>query len=332
MKTYQQMRMQIVASQRHDAHRAPFAWRRWRELAGDTTMRGLALAVCALLVIIVLTLIARSWSILHTVPIGELLFSTAWHPAHGVFGLGAFIAGTVTVTLVAISLAVPSAILSAIYLAEYTGPRARLMFKPVIDLLAGIPPVVYGLWGVLTVVPVVRDVLAPWLNRHLGERIPLFANLNPTGYGLFSAGFVLAMMIFPIIVSVTEEVLRAVPDDLRQALYAVGATKWEVTRVVAFRAGRAGLLAAVVLGLSRAFGETLAVLMLVGNIPQIPRSLFDGTYTLAGLIANNYGELMSVPLYESALMGAALILLVVVLFFNVLARLILDRQIKGEGR
>ena len=307
-------------------------WRRCQEQIGRRLMNWLAVAVCLLLASILLTLVERARPLFDSVSLAKFLASTEWAPTHGSFGLGVFIAGTVVVTLVAMLLAVPPAVLSAIYLAEYTGPRLRMVFKPVVDLLAGIPPVVYGLWGILVVVPLVRDTLSPWLNSTLGERVPLFANLNPTGYGVLSAGFVLGMMIFPIIVSVSEEVLRTVPQELREALYAVGATKWEVTRVVAFRAGRGGMLASIVLGFSRAFGETLAVLMLVGNMMRIPRSLFDGAYTLSGLIANNYGELMSVPLYESALMGAALILLLVVLFFNVLARLALDRQIKGTGR
>jgi phosphate transport system permease protein len=292
-------------------------------------MRWLSIAVCLLLLVIILTLVVKSWPLLSSVSLVEFLTSTEWAPSHGAFGLGVFVVGTIVVTLVAMLLAVPPAVLSSIYLAEYTGPQLRLLFKPVIDLLAGIPPVVYGLWGMLVVVPLVRDRLSPWLDRSLGEYVPLLANRNPTGYGVLSAGFVLAMMIFPIIVSVSEEV---VPQELRESLYAVGATKWEVTRVVAFRAARGGMLAAIVLGFSRAFGETLAVLMLVGNMLRIPSSLFDGAYTLSGLIANNYGELMSVPLYESALMGAALILLLVVLIFNALARLSLNRQLERAGQ
>ena len=310
------------------------AWlRRWREVAGRSVMKGAAVLVVLLLLVIAATLVVQAWPVLGHVRFRELLFSTRWDPSRAEFGLGVFVAGTLIVTLIAMIIAVPTAILSAIYLAEYTSPRMRLLFKPVVDLLAGIPPVVYGLWGILAVVPVVRDVLAPWLDRHLAGTVPLVRNINPTGYGILTAGFVLAMMIFPIIVSVSEEVLRSVPDELRYALYSVGCTRWEVAQVVAFRSGRAGLLAAVVLGLSRAIGETLAVVMLIGNVPQVPRSLFDGGYTLSGLIANTYGELMSIPMYASALMTAAVFLLLLVLVANVVARLILDRQIaKGDAR
>ena len=311
--------------------RQPVPLRRWRELVGSSLMRGFSLLVGVMLLVISLTLIIRAWPVLGHIPFSELLFSKSWNPSQGTFGLGVFVAGTLIVTLTAMVLAVPAAILSAIYLAEYTSQRIRLLFKPVVDLLAGIPSVVYGLWGILVVVPVVRETVAPWLDQHVGESIPLVRNFNPTGYGLFSSGFVLAMMIFPIIVSVSEEVLRSVPDELRHALYSVGATKWEVTQVVAFRSARGGLLAAIVLGLSRAIGETLAVVMLVGNVPQVPRSLFDGGYTLSGLIANTYGELMSIPLYESALMTAAVLLFLIILIANIIARVFLDRQIARGG-
>lgn len=307
--------------------------RRWQERLGQGLMGGLAWSLVGLLVAIGGALLLRAMPILRSYPLADLLFATTWQPMRGLFGMAPFIAGTVAVTLVAMLLAVPAAILSAIYLAEFmTGP-VRLAFKPVTDLLAGLPPVVYGLWGVLVIVPLVRDQLAPWADRTLGGTFPVFANTNPSGYGIAAAGMVLGLMIFPIIVAVTEEVLRAVPRELREALHALGATRWEVTKVVVLRAGLPGVIAAVVLGFSRAFGETLAVLMVVGNVPRVPASLFDGSYTLSGLIANNYGEMMSVPLYEGALMGAALALLLVVVTFNVGSWLFLTRTIRrGGGR
>ncbi|MBW7885745.1 MAG: ABC transporter permease subunit, partial [Caldilineaceae bacterium] len=152
---------------------------------------------------------------------------------------------------------------------------------------------------------------------------PLFAFTNPSGYSVLAAGVVLSIMVFPFIVSLTDEVLRAVPREMRETLLAMGATRWEATRCIVRRRGLAGILAAVVLGFSRAFGETLAVMMVVGNTPQLPVSIFDAAYPLPALIANNYGEMMSVPLYESALMGAALLLLLIVLVFNIGARLVI---------
>lgn len=291
-------------------------------------MGTLAWSLLGLLIAIGGVLLLRALPILHNTSLSELLFSTTWQPMRGSFGLAPFLVGTVAVTMVAMLIAVPLAILSGIYLAEYMSSRARLSFKPVTDLLAGIPPVVYGLWGVLVIVPFVRNQLAPWADRSLGGQFSFFANSNPSGYSIAAAGLVLSLMVYPIIVTITEEVLRAVPRELREALYALGATRWEVTKVTLLRAGLPGVVAAVVLGFSRAFGETLAVLMVVGNVPRMPGSVFDGGYTLAGLIANNYGEMMSIPLYESALMGAALLLLLVVVSFNLGAWLFLTRRLK----
>jgi phosphate transport system permease protein len=278
---------------------------------------------CALLLVIAGTLVYRAWPVISTRPLPALVMSDTWHPSNGAFGFGPFIMGSLYVTLIAMVLSVPAALLSAIYLAEYASFRAAI--KPLMDLLASIPSVIYGLWGVLFVVPLVRDHIAPWSDRALGNTIPLFENTNPTGYGLLSAGFVLAIMVFPIIVSVTEEVLRAVPQGMREASLALGATQWETTRGVVIRKALPGIVAAIVLGFSRAFGETLAVLMVVGNVVQVPGSLFDAAYPLPALIANNYGEMMSIPLYDAALMTAALMLLVIVMVFNIGARLALNR-------
>lgn len=303
--------------------------RRLQDRIGQGIMGALAWSLVGLLIAIGGVLLLRAAPILRGHALAEALFSTTWQPLRGLFGMAPFIAGTIAVTLVAMLLAVPTAILSGVYLAEYMSSRWRLAFKPVTDLLAGIPPVVYGVWGVLVIVPLVRDHLAPRAGRLLGGAFPLFASDNPSGYSILAAGMVLGLMIFPIIVTVTEEVLRAVPRELREALYALGATRWEVAKVVLLRAGLPGVVAAVVLGFSRAFGETLAVLMVVGNVPRAPASLFDAGYTLSGLIANNYGEMMSSPLYEGALMGAALALLLVVVSFNIGAWLFLTRT-RGE--
>ncbi len=300
-------------------------WRGLKDSSARTTFGAAAVIVCLLVVVITITLVVRSWPILSAYPLAELLAGQSWYPMRGLFGFAPFIAGSVAVTLVAMILAAVPAVFSGIYLAEYTSSRARSTLKPLIDLLVGIPSVVYGLWGILFIIPLVRDYIGPWSDQTLGQVLPFFARTNPSGYGLLAAGFVLAVMVFPLIVAVTEEVLRSVPQEMRETLLALGATRWEATRCIVRRAGLPGILAAIVLGFSRAFGETLAIMMLIGNTPQIPTSLFDAAYSLPALIANNYGEIMSVPLYESALMGAALVLLVVVLAFNVLARLVIVR-------
>ena len=303
------------------------SWRWWKDMLAGQGMGLITLAACALVVVIGGSLLVRSWPVISTRTPGTLVLSQDWHPTQGAFGFWPFITGSLAVTLVAMLLAVPAALFSAMYLAEYT--RVRSLIKPLVDVLASIPSVVYGLWGVLFVVPLVRDHIGPWSDQTLGRSIPFFANDNPTGYGLLAAGVVLAIMVFPIIVSVAEEVFRGVPQGMREASLALGATEWETTKLVVLRKALPGVIAAVVLGFSRAFGETLAVLMVVGNVAKVPGSLFDAAYPLSALIANNYGEMMSIPLYDAALMAASLMLLVVVLCFNLTARLTLVRLQRG---
>jgi phosphate transport system permease protein len=257
-----------------------------------------------------------------TKPIGDLLFGETWLPLQGQFGFAPFIVGTLWVTFTTMLLAVPVCILCALYLSEYAGPRLRGMMKPLLDILAAIPSVIYGVWGLLAIVPFVQHIAAPALNQLLGF-IPLFHSANPTGYSVLAAGLVLAVMVTPVIVAVTYEVLQTVPQGLREASLAVGATRWQTIKHAVLPKALPGIVAAIVLGFSRAFGETIAVMMVVGNVAQTPTSIFDPAYPLPALIANNYGEMMSIPLYDAALMGAALILLLVVLGFNLAAVLVL---------
>lgn len=260
-----------------------------------------------------LGLYLRSRPILATKPLAELVFSQSWYPMRGEFGFFPFIMGTLWVTGVAVAIAVPLCILTAIYLSEYAHRHVRTWTSPLIDVLAGIPSVVYGMWGVLFVVPLVKNQLAP-----------LFDSVS-TGYSVLAGGIVLAVMVFPIIIHVSVEVLKSVPYELREASLSLGATKWQTVKHVVMRKALPGIFAAVVLGLSRAFGETMAVLMVAGNVAKVPSSIFDPAYPLPALIANNYGEMLSVPLYDSALLLASLVLLAVVLFFNIISRIVLIR-------
>jgi phosphate transport system permease protein len=261
-------------------------------------------------------LFARSKSILALHSFTSLIFGTSWHPLRGEFGLYPFLIGTLWVTFAAMIIAVPISLLSAIYLSEYAPRRIRETIKPVVDLLAGIPSVVFGVWGILMIVPLVAKI-APWFHSY------------SSGYSVLAGAIVLAIMVFPTIIHVSLEIFASVPQSLREASLSLGATKWETVKHVVLRKGLAGILASVALGFSRAFGETMAVLMVVGNIPQIPKSLFDSAYPLPALLANNYGEMMSIPMYDSALMLAALVLLLIVLLFNIGARIIL---IKAERK
>lgn len=284
----------------------------------------LASGVGLLIFFITFGLFAKSRFILKNLSLPALLFSTRWHPTEGFFGFAPFIMGTVYVTLAAMILAVPPALFTAIFLAEYAPRKLRDSFKPVLDLLAGISPVIFGVFGVLVVVPFVKDYLFPFAGN-FAHFLPFLRSDNCTGFSVISAGIILAMMIFPIMTQVAEEVIHSIPKEARDSSLALGATRWETIKYVVLKKAQVGIIAAVIFGLARAFGETIAVLMVVGNVVQVPKSLFDAAYTLPALIANNYGEMMSIPLYDSALMLAAFILLAVTVFFNVIAWLILLR-------
>lgn len=291
-------------------------------------MGTMTIATGLLVPVIILALCLRARPILEVQTLSELLFSREWYPLRGLFGFFPFIMGTFWVTAVGMVIAIPPSLLTAIYLAEYAHSKTRTLITPFIDLLAGIPSVVYGVWGMLTVVPFIEKTIAPALKLRLGI-LPLFQSENPTGYGVLAGGVVLAVMVLPIIIAVAEEVISAVPQGLREASLALGATRWHTVRHVVLRQAGPGVVAAVVLGFSRAFGETMAVLMVVGNVPQVPHSILDAAYPLTALIANNYGEMMSIPRYDAALLGAALILLLIVLIFNIGSRLILMRMVKN---
>ncbi len=291
-------------------------------LTSDRAARWLFLAItlacCLLAPTIGIGLLAKSRPVLLEHGLGEVLLSSRWQPLAGRFGLQPFIAGTACVTGLAMLLAVPPSLLAAIYLAEYASPRARRAVEPLIDLLAGIPSVIFGVWGIIVVVPAVTR-----LSAAMGS--------FSSGYSWLAGSLVLALMVCPFIVHLSHEVLRAVPAGLREAALSLGATRWETARLVVVRRAFPGIVAAVVLGFSRALGETIAVLMVVGNVAETPGSLFEPIYPLPALLANNYGEMMSIPLYDSALMLAALALLVVVVVFNVAARASLNLVQRSLG-
>jgi len=296
--------------------------RLWRDRLATALLWLSGLMVIALTGALFLALLARASPILHRQPLSALLSGMEWQPAKGVFGFAPFIAGSLWVTLTAMVLAVPLSLLTAIYLAEYAPPKVRWVLKSLVDLMAGIPSVVYGMFGVSVVVPAVGK-LAAFAKAHLPNMPVLTPSFPPTGYSVLAGGLVLALMVSPTIIAIVDEVLRSVPVSLREASLALGATKWETIRWVVLRAVRPGIVGAVLLGFARAFGETMAVLMVVGNVPSLPKSLFDPAYPLPALVANNYGEMMSVPLYDAALMLAALLLFVTVFAVNLTAQLIL---------
>lgn len=245
-------------------------------------------------------LVTRSLPLLQTQPLAALLLSTEWSPSEGQFGFYPFVAGTLAVTMLALVFAVPLGLLSAVHLAEFAAARTRRLLLPLIDVLAGIPSVVFGVFGIVVLVPLVRDVIAPRFGA------------VTSGYCLLTGGLVLALMVLPVIIALGVEVLRSVPQELRLASRALGVPAWTTVRRVVLRAAAPQLGAVLVLAFARAAGETMAVLMVVGNVAVLPDSLFSSVYPLPALIANNYGEMMSIPTYDSALLFAALLLLVIV--------------------
>ena len=266
-----------------------------------------AVGVCLLLVPMLAGLYYKARPILVGRSAWSLLVSSEWQPMAGKFGMLPFMVGTVYVTLLAMVIAVPVSLLSAIFLSEYAPRGLRTVVLPLVDLLGGIPSVIYGVCGVLIIVPAVS---------RLSEKLGGYS----TGYCLLSGALVLAVMVSPFIINVAREVLVSVPAGVREASLSLGATKWQTVKRVVLRQALPGVSAAVMLGLARALGETIAVLMVVGNVPMVPKSLFDPAYPLPALLANNYGEMMSIPMYDSALLFSALVLLVVVLVFNLLAK------------
>jgi phosphate transport system permease protein len=305
--------------------------RTFTDILAQRIMFTLCLGVLSIAFFMVGGLLYRSHPVLAEAGLRQLLFSNDWRPTQGYFGMAGFITGSLWVTAIAVCIAVPLSILTATYLSEYAHRRIREWARPIVDLLAGISPVVYGAWGVIAVVPLVRDYLMPFLS----SRFPFFpfVSENYTGYTALTAGLVLSIMIFPIVISIIEEVMKTIPREVREAALALGATKWQMVKHVVFKKARPGIIAAVILGLSRAFGETMAVLMVAGCCLQgFPKSIFDPAYPLPALIANTYGEMMSIPLFDAAVLLAALVLLLVTAAFNVLGWLILLYFQRREAR
>jgi len=290
--------------------------RKLRDIIGTNLMRIATLFISFLFFFILILLIYRSTLVLGTHSITDVLFSSIWNPDNGQFGLAAVLIDTILVTGIALLVAIPISLLSAVYIVEYAPLKLRRTIRPFIDVLAGVPSVVYGLCAFLFLAPFVKDVVAPWFG------------IQSTGLCIFSAAIILSIMVFPIIISLCIESFDAIPLSLKEASLSIGATKWETVKKVVFRASAPSIMAAILLGFGRAFGETIAVNMVIGGTIRLPSSIFNPGETLASLIASKYGELMSIPIYESALMLVALILFIVVLLFYFIGFLFLRRAKK----
>jgi phosphate transport system permease protein len=290
--------------------------RKLRDAIGTNLMRIATLFISFLFFFILILLIYRSTLVLGSHSITDVLFSSIWNPDNNQFGLAAVLVDTILVTGIALLIAIPISLLSSIYIVEYAPLKLRRTIRPFIDVLAGVPSVVYGLCAFLFLAPFVKDVIAPWFG------------VQSTGLCIFSAAIILSIMVFPIIISLCIESFDAIPLSLKEASLSVGATKWETVKKVVFRASAPSIIAAILLGFGRAFGETIAVNMVIGGTIRLPSTIFNPGETLASLIASKYGELMSIPLHESALMLVALILFIVVLLFYFLGFFLLRRAKK----
>jgi len=256
------------------------------------------------------------------------LAGKTWDPVRETFGALPVIYGTLITSLLALVLAIPVSLGTAIFLAEVAPPWLRTPASYVVEVIAAVPSVILGLWGIFVLVPFVRDPIELFLGSHFGW-VPLFQG-PPFGIGPLAAGMILAVMIVPIITSVSRDVLLAVPVSQREAMLALGATRWETIAGVVIPYGRSGVVGAVILALGRAMGETMAVTMVIGNGFKISPSLFQPSHTIASLIASEFTEVSS-KLYLSALIETGLILLAMSLIVNVCARILVGTLVRVPG-
>lgn len=288
---------------------------------GDFIFERLTLLFAVLVFLLVLFMgwLMYSNSILSIKKFGfHFLANSTWDPVSETFGALPIIYGTIVSSLLGLLIAVPLGISVAVFLSEVSPNWLEKPLSFLTELLAGIPSVIYGLWGIFVLVPWLRDTVEPFLQNEFPNS-PLFQGA-PYGFGMLAAVIILAIMVLPIISSISRDILKSVPDSQREAAYALGATKWEVTKIVLGNA-KSGLLGAIMLGLGRAIGETMAVTMVIGNSPKISASLFDPGYTMASVLANEFTEATS-DLYINALIELALVLFIITIIINILARLL----------
>jgi phosphate transport system permease protein len=259
----------------------------------------------------------------------SFLWSSEWNPVTERFGALPFIYGTVVSSLIALALAAWVGILGAAFLAEFAPRYISAPLGFVIELLAAVPSVVYGLWGLFCLAPTMQHHIEPALQRYLGF-LPIFGGAS-YGVGLITAALILAIMIVPTVIAISRDLLQAVPPDLREAMLALGGTRWESFKMVVLPYARAGIFGACILALGRALGETIATTMVIGNRPAISLSLFAPSYTLSSVIANEFTE-ATTSVYLSALIELGLVLFLISVLVNSLARLLMRAVFGAAGR
>ena len=284
-----------------------------------------ALSVLAIVGLIVYELVAKSGLSWHAFGM-KFFFRSEWDPVNDQYGALPFVYGTIVSSILALIIAVPLAVGVAVYITEMSPRWLRGALAFTTELLAAIPSVIYGLWAIFVLVPLLRQYVQPWLAKYLGWTT-LFEG-PPYGIGMLAAGIILAIMVVPIISSITREVMTAVPQQQREAVLALGATRWEMIRTGVLRNARAGIMGGVILGLGRALGETMAVTMVIGNRPEIAKSLFAPGYTMASVIANEFSEATG-DLYLSALVEVGLALFIVTIIVNIFAQFLVWTVTRG---
>jgi len=305
----------VAAVQRVEAQAAP---RNFGDQVLRFVMRAAAMTLVLLVIAMIVSMLYAAWPAMRAFG-WRFLASSTWDPVAEHFGAIPFVYGTLLSSLLALLIAVPLGIGAAIYLAELAPGWIRPPIAFLVELVAAVPSVIFGLWGIFVLAPLLRVWVQPVLGKTLGF-LPLFQG-PPYGVGMLAAGIILAIMIVPYITAVSREVLLAVPNTQREAALALGATRWETTCIAVLRYGRSGLVGAILLGLGRALGETMAVTMVIGNRPEVALSLFAPGYTMASVIANEFAEATS-DLYLAALIEIGLLLFVVTVVVNALARLL----------
>ncbi|MBE3555504.1 MAG: phosphate ABC transporter permease subunit PstC [Firmicutes bacterium] len=276
--------------------------------------------ILAVVIAILISLISGSWEALKNLGL-SFFTGSDWAPLEGRMGAWPMLYGTLVSSLIGMVIAVPVSLGIAIFLVEWAPHWLREPIGFLVELLAAIPSIIFGMWGMLVLAPLLQQHTEPWLADHLGF-LPIFSGPVLAGTGLLTAGLILALMVIPIVTSIARDAMRAVPVSQREAALALGATRWESVRLAILPYARSGIFGGIILGLGRALGETMAVALVIGTTPQVKASLFQPAYTMSSVIANEFSE-ATTDLYRSALMEIGLGLFVVTLLVNVVARVLL---------
>ncbi|QEC47836.1 phosphate ABC transporter permease subunit PstC [Baekduia soli] len=293
------------------------------------SLTALAALILALIAFFFVFLITKASPALSHQGVLSFLFTNDWNPSKAIFGAWPLVAGTIITAAIALLIGVPIAVASALYVTELCPRRLRAPLTVLVELLAAVPSVVYGLWGIFVLIPKLKPA-EQWFSDTFSF-LPLVGG-SVAGPNYFIAGLILAIMILPIVSAISREVMSTVPPDLKEASLALGATRWEMIRMAVLPYSRSGITGAAMLGLGRAIGETIAVTLVIGNSPTIGKQIFDQGYTLAAVIANEFGEAANDKLHAGALIAAGLVLFVLTLLVNAVARGLVRRAENKNNR